>query len=362
MPMPSAQTYSLQPWKYNRKMSDPNFSPLTSLPWELQLMVLAYLDSIPALLNLRRTCRLYHQYLTPAEVRKLYGQTFSTDLMHVCSECLVYAPHGYGRTFSASASASGPGSSSSSSSSTGGILIDKTRSPAVRWRTSCLRCYRRKTRGPGYYDRHGYVVVFADAGFGAPRPGVLCDLCGWALVPRMDTRWRKLSRYHGRCVWVRNAVWTAYWSVGVLQLCLGMITGVVAWSNYEEVPVVMVPATLGFSIAILYLFLLPFPKITNTWVRIAVESGSVVLWIPCVYYTAAQVADGEAMKLDSFPIFALAMFAAILLFRLINTIGYVLLGLGYDPRDHSLPGLSLGRRVCHVTCFFVVSWAHPELV
>ncbi|KAM0808936.1 hypothetical protein AB5N19_09279 [Seiridium cardinale] len=64
-------------------------------------------------------------------------------------------------------------------------------------------------------------------------------------------------------------------------------------------------------------------------------------------------------SMDDFPIFSLGVFAGILGFRLLNTIGYLLHYLGYDFRDIFLPELSWRDKTLYGIYTALAWWVYP---
>lgn len=85
---------------------------------------------------------------------------------------------------------------------------------------------------------------------------------------------------------------------------------------------------------------------------LAAELMMTIVRIPPVCYTARETIQTPAVGV--MPKFALGIFLLNLIFRFVDTIGYTLLYLGYDPRKMFLAGLSWKKQSLYTMCTFIV--------
>ncbi|KAH9902162.1 hypothetical protein F4778DRAFT_111325 [Xylariomycetidae sp. FL2044] len=348
--MPAPEIHPLRPRRSREqsrtdKSSSPNRAgggahrhALNRLPFEIQLMIISELD-VSSLLRLRQTCRLHLHYVTPDVVRKLFVPAAATaadgvlssqvpdpDLRGACRQCLGY-----------------PG--------LGKILVETALDDP--WQSTCLRCWRihLRTRDRGGRDRESRdaLVVFASG-----QQGSVCRVCGWPCLGDRPS--------HRRCRFKAQVAVAVWFALGFVQFSLTIVVAAAAWSNYDHIPVVMIPASVAFGLAIISVLLVWVQTVMASprflW-NLVVELVSTALWVPPVYFTAVQTTNREEISLESFPIFACAVFASAFVIRLLNTAGYLLLYFDYDARNPYLPDLPASKKALYVSGTLLVLWAFP---
>ncbi|KAI2615693.1 hypothetical protein GGR54DRAFT_265250 [Hypoxylon sp. NC1633] len=296
--------------------------PLRSLPWELQLVVVSHLN-LRDVLRLRHTCRDYFHYLTSNVLRDFFSAEglITFELLNCCIECLSMPTIGY-------------------------LALDNTR-PQETWRSMCFRCWRVK-RSP-IYRRTPYNPVSLVSGQTA-HP---CLFCGW---PACN------NEIHLPCRFMLLTLNTVWCSMSGLYFFVHAMTVTTAWTYYTGVPAVLLPATINFFSAFTYFMLFSFDVLqaTNTsHYRLPVELVSTVLWTPATFHASHEIADGRAHWV-SYPGFVCGVFAVNLLTHILHLIGFCLPLIGYDPRSHALPDVSIRRKSLYVLCSFLVYWARAK--
>ncbi|KAI1409799.1 hypothetical protein F5Y13DRAFT_88338 [Hypoxylon sp. FL1857] len=294
-------------------------SPLTSLPWELQLEIISHLN-VRSALWLRQTCQLYFQHLSVEAIEKIFTEDgyITFDLLNCCIECLATPPIGY-------------------------LIMDESRRQNA-WRSLCFRCWRVK-RSPDHHLKPNRTLSFVSG-----RNGRACKFCGWPVcfnVMHLSCR---------RMVLAMNGVW---WGLSAVHFSLLIFTITAAWINYAEVPAVIIPATLNFFMAFASLALLTLDMLQNSNTsncRLCMELTSTLIWTPAVFHSASEISDGGA-SWTSYPVFICGLFAARLLTHAMNIVGFSILSSGYDTRSPSFPGLSFRKRALYVVYSFLVYWA-----
>ncbi|KAI1213914.1 uncharacterized protein F4807DRAFT_205429 [Annulohypoxylon truncatum] len=298
------------------------FSPLTFLPWEIQLLIISYLD-VRAALQLRRTCRLYFHHLTVDVVERLFTENryITFDLLNCCIDCLTMSHDGY-------------------------LVQDEFFRPGT-WRSMCFRCWRLK-RSPDYFDRPNHHITFVNG-----REGYACTLCGWPI--RHDKR-------HLSCIRTSALMNCMWWIISAGHFLYVLVITTMVWLDYANVTLVIIPAVLNFllSFVSLALLTLDFVQHSNTTrIRLPLELVSTVIWTPPVFYTSREVFQGKT-RWDSYPVYLWTLFVAKLLGHTLNLTGLLLTSAEYDPRSPFLPDLSVKQKVFLVTCSFLVHWARVK--
>ncbi|KAI1374093.1 hypothetical protein F4677DRAFT_461664 [Hypoxylon crocopeplum] len=297
-------------------------SPLTSMPWELQLMVLSQLD-VKGALNLKKTCRIYFNYLTGKVIEKNNTENgyITFDLLNCCSLCLA-------------------------TPAIGDLVFDDSRRQDP-WRSLCFKCWRVKC-SPDYHRKPQCLIKFVNG-----RDGHVCTFCGW---PSMSDKTHPSCRKKLLAI---NAVWCTF---SGFQFCLLALAVTVAWTSYPNVPQVVLPASLNFFVAFGYFTLFTLDAthqgVTSAH-RMPLELLSTILWIPAIVYARKDIDRNEAAW-SYYPAFVCAIFAASMLTYVLHAIGFALIFCGYDPRSHSIPGLSKKQKALYVVCSFLVYWAHAK--
>ncbi|KAI1461613.1 hypothetical protein F4805DRAFT_238937 [Annulohypoxylon moriforme] len=298
------------------------FSPLTSLPWELQLEIISHLD-VRAALQLRRTCQLYFRCLTREVMERAFTENryITYDLLNCCVDCLIMPP-------------------------TGHLVQDEFFRPGI-WKSMCFRCWRVK-RSPQYFNKPDRRIRFVDG-----REGRACIVCGWPI--RHDVRHWSCARTlfsMNAILWMSSTGHFLYVLVITATICL----------YYTNAALVIIPIIINFLLAFASLCLLTSELVHHSKtsrMRLAVELASTLIWTPPIFYSIRQVVDG-IISWNSYPIYIWLLFAAKLLCQALNLLGFLILAAEYDPRSSFLPDLSPRQKAFFMSCSFLARWAHAK--
>ncbi|KAI1094970.1 hypothetical protein F5B19DRAFT_394023 [Rostrohypoxylon terebratum] len=321
------------------------FPPLTSLPWELQLIVISFLD-VRGTLQLRKTCRLYYRYFTAPVIERLFtaNQYITPDLLNCCIDCFAMPPHGR-------------------------LVQDEYLRRGI-WKSMCFRCWRSK-RSPDFVKKPKYHIRFIDG-----RKGYACVLCGWPI--RHDQR-------HVRCnktIRLMNSALILL-SGGYFTYVLMLATTI--WMNYPSDTKIVAPSIVShawipsnlyrFVVASAanfreFVFVLSFLtlalhtmkyayNIDTSHLRFPLEIASTVFWIPSVFHSVRAVSNGT-VNWYSYPIYVWIIFSIRMLGHFLNLIGFTILRFGYDPRSPFVPNLSIRKRAVFMLYSLLAQWAQAK--
>ncbi|KAK7917269.1 hypothetical protein PG985_010877 [Apiospora marii] len=285
-----------------------NASRLTSLPMELQLEILSYVD-LRGLIQLRRTSRLYRSVIT----RDYLVRRFAADsngngngpLKYCCSQCLTMPPVEF-LLLALNHSGEGSGSGSNNAMS-------------LSSETLCHRCWRPRLGPPSDERRGGGDPHSIDGQW----PLAICPFCGWPMAGSRS--------HHPGCYTRRFCLLVVWFVLGLAQFAVGVFGAVASWSVYEDDPRIKIPSSVSTS------FLL-FP------------------W--GIYNSNAQwECDPYFLVCDSFPKTSLVVYIVNFIFRFLNTVGYAMLAYDYDFRNLFLPDLPVGKKSLYAFAACLVWWA-----
>ncbi|KAI1840841.1 hypothetical protein JX266_012989 [Neoarthrinium moseri] len=313
---------------------------LNLIPLELQLLVISHLD-VANTARLRQVCRFYRQLVTPDFVAKQFIRDGAQDpeLQWFCTACLARP-------------------------SRARLMLDEARAECP-WRSLCFRCFRARGGLRRHEREHGRTVLLVPGGPQASVVAVPCRFCGWLLAPGGPAPAPERPAHRPCRVKIRLVSW-AWILLGVLQLVLGFMGAVAAWSNYEEMREIYIPGTLNFALMWVSLIVVGLQKVhirrwkitIKPWlIPFTLESAMTIIWLPPLIANARDLAPMVETSMDTFPVFSLAVFAANFGFRLFNSIGYALLFFDFDPRDVYLPDLSAAQKLLRAGCTFMIYWA-----
>ncbi|KAI0475406.1 hypothetical protein GGR56DRAFT_512052 [Xylariaceae sp. FL0804] len=307
---------------------------LTSLPPELQLLVLSQLD-LAELVQLRQTCRLFRLVITPELVRRQFTRDGRARplLRGCCNACLCM-----------------PGLDR--------LIVDADLPPDA-WRSICFRCWRARL-GREYHLNPWPVVTFASGA-----QGYICQFCNWPVAaparsggPGADAESKWL---HASCKRRRHAVLATWMVMAFMQFGLGILGGVLAWTRYIHQPRVFIPATIDFGLSILAVIAFVIRICTTTektYARaLATEMVVATIRLPPVTYTLRETVI-KRLQVGLLPKFGFGVFLINLVFRLLDFMGHALLNCGYDPRKLFLAGLSWRKKLLFGFCTFMVWFAY----
>ncbi|KAI0181244.1 hypothetical protein GGR52DRAFT_25364 [Hypoxylon sp. FL1284] len=252
---------------------------LASLPLELQFLMLSYLD-LYSLITLRHTCPLYRQIITADLLYKQFTSDGWCDpaLQACCTECLCM-----------------PGLDR---------LVVETSRMSHEWRSICFRCWRYRVSREGG-RKHWPLVQMANGEY-----GYICHFCTWPV--HSGTSNSRIKQMHAPCR-VRRLVVVITWLImAIIQFGLGMLAAVLAWTMFRNQPMVLIPASIDFGLAILALVIFTIRVGTTnevTYTRaLATELVITFIRIPPVTYTARETIISETTQGGPLPKFGFGVF------------------------------------------------------
>ncbi|KAK6845747.1 hypothetical protein PG990_004098 [Apiospora arundinis] len=312
--------------------ADPNApSRLMALPLELHYLIIDQLR-LGDVERLRRTCRFYHDLLTPDFVRELFGgpQALALQFAGVCQVC-HYMPD------------------EEATEITPALILQPGSHPLT---SKCFRCSVQNR------DLHvGDAVVLANAG-----RAWVCRWCGWPVVG--GTHSADSEQFHGDCYERYYRVLWCFLMFGFAQFSVGVVAGALSLAYFREDLVVFVPSVINFVllwVCMAFLVLRGNYVRTYHWVAL-VELIILGLWIPPLYMVAKNLEVHLASRIRAATIAALVFFTVNMLFRLLNCVGNVLLMFEYNMTKHYMPEIPLRRRVLNYLITGLIYWTYPQCV
>ncbi|KAI1337377.1 hypothetical protein F5Y15DRAFT_160240 [Xylariaceae sp. FL0016] len=301
---------------------DDSPSRLLELPNELQYMIIAHLSSMGDIERLRRTCRFYHQFLSPEFIREHFGddRLFAWQLRSHCRSCLA-----------------NPGRSAL-------ILQPDTRPISAK----CVDCSVRERN----------LKVGSRLNLANTRAAWVCRWCGFPITTAPSWSHEQFhincyDRYY-RVLWVFMCLGFAQFSAGIAAAALSLV-------YFRDSLSVFPPTVITFVllwVCMLFLILRGNYVRTYHWVFF-VELVILGLWIPPIY-SASKSLSGSTARAST--VAALAFFALNALFRLFNCIGNVVLMYEYDMTRHHVPQQTLRRRLLNMLMAGLIYWTYPQCV
>ncbi|KAI1767007.1 hypothetical protein GGR53DRAFT_518632 [Hypoxylon sp. FL1150] len=301
---------------------------LASLPLELQLLILSYLD-LHSLVTLRQTCPLYRQVITADFLYRKFSENGQCNpvLQGCCTECLCM-----------------PGLDR--------LIVDTSRL-RHEWRSMCFRCWRDKV-SRGSSRKPWPLVEMANGDY-----GYICHFCTWPVHSGASNS--RIKQMHAPCRVRRLVVVISWLIMAIIQFGLGMLAAILAWTMFRNQSMVLIPASIDFGMAVVALIIFTIRVGTKnelTYTRaLATELVITFIRIPPVTYTARETIISETTQGGPLPKFGFGVFLINLVFRILDMIGYTLLNCGYDPRNIFLGGLSLRSKLLYGFCTFMVWFA-----
>ncbi|KAK8038516.1 hypothetical protein PG993_006927 [Apiospora rasikravindrae] len=333
MPLESIADRMREKWEAaNGAAADPNApSRLMALPLELHYMIIDQLR-FGDVERLRRTCRFYHDLLTPDFVRDLFGgpQALASQFAGVCQVC-HYMPD------------------DEANETTPALILQPGSHPLA---SKCFRCSVQNR------ELHvGDAVVLANAG-----RAWVCRWCGWPVVGGTHS-WAS-EQFHGECYERYYRVLWCFLLLGFAQFSVGVVAGALSLAYFRQDLVVFVPAVINFVllwVCMAFLVLRGNYVRTYHWVAL-VELTILGLWIPPLYMVAKDLDIHLRSPIRAATIAALVFFTINMLFRLLNCIGNVFLMFEYNITKHYMPEIPLRRRMLNYLITGLIYWTYPQCV
>ncbi|KAK8133376.1 hypothetical protein PG984_005388 [Apiospora sp. TS-2023a] len=312
--------------------ADPNApSRLMALPLELHYLIIDQMR-FGDVERLRRTCRFYHDLLTPDFVRELFGgpQALASQFAGVCQVC-HYMPD------------------EEANETTPALILQPGSQPLT---SKCFRCSVQN------HDLHvGDAVVLANAG-----RAWICRWCGWPVVGGTHS-WAS-EQFHGDCYDRYYRVLWCFLMFGFAQFSVGVVAGALSLAYFRQDLVVFVPSVINFVllwVCMAFLVLRGNYVRTYHWVAL-VELIILGLWIPPLYMVGKNLEVHLASPIRAATIAALVFFTVNMLFRLLNCIGNILLMFEYNMTKHYMPEIPLRRRMLNYLITGLIYWTYPQCV
>ncbi|KAI2776546.1 hypothetical protein F4815DRAFT_484276 [Daldinia loculata] len=309
------------------------FSLLASLPVELHLHVISFLD-LSDVIRLRRTCRHYYHHFTRDNIINYFsadGQP-APELRYYCVDCFQEFDYV--------------------------LVFDELRWPSL-WSSMCFQCFRVE-RSPAYNDRSKLAqIIFADG-----EHGHVCSYCGWPV------NWERMHRpcykyAHDSFDHFVYMKWQDMFNVMILIPLLTIIC-------YKVMPASVLPPGLRLFqyipiVVEIYAYIHSIKEITEElncpnpelfwYPHFLMGPILALLWLPLVIQSLYGVHINWNNKHE---VEGSAIVAFYFLLRLsmhaMKTIGMAIWASGYDTRSWSLPRLSLTQKLRYTLCSWWVTW------
>lgn len=219
---------------------------LTTLPHELQIMILSFLE-FGHIERLRRTSKYWYNFATPRLVRSIYGpDTFRAMLIQHCRVCLTYCPKDVTRLFTTPLDAGYPLSS------------------------RCVKCTVQSKDGT---VRIGHKVRLGDF-----TDYWTCRWCGWPITNGTSSGH---IQFHRACYDKYALVLLAFFCLGWVQFFIGVVAAALVWHYYPHNKAVMAPTVVGFLLTWVCIILIMFRgnRVRTYHLALIMELAIVALWV-----------------------------------------------------------------------------------
>lgn len=219
---------------------------LTTLPPEIQIVILSFLE-FGDILRLRRTSKHWYHFATPRLVRSIYGpETFRAMLIEHCSLCLTYCPRDVTR------------------------LVTTRLDPGYPLSSRCVRCTVQSGDGAVSVGRKTTLGNFVDYW--------TCRWCGWPVTADASTGH---PQFHRACYDKYAVVLLAFFLLGWVQFFIGVVAAALAWRYFRRDVVVLAPTIVGFVLMWVCIFLIMFRgnRVRTYHWALFIELAIVGLWV-----------------------------------------------------------------------------------
>ncbi|KAL2131948.1 hypothetical protein VTI74DRAFT_4403 [Chaetomium olivicolor] len=308
---------------------EPRLLHILSLPPEILLLIIQRLP-FADIVRLRKTCKTIRAVASPHQIRVLFGAAeLRAQLLGHCRVCLRYDP------FRSS------------------LLQSTLADPGYPLASQCLDCAV-KARDPRI--RVGRIINLAN--FDS------VWVCRWCGYPIVDGGAWGCEQMHRFCYKRYNDVLFVFFSLGWLQLGLGIVASALAWRYYRHAPLVFGPTVTNFILLWICLGILVIrgnARRTYHW-TLALELTILGLWVPPVYHIVREIiatsTAGASVSKATQAI--LAMFCMNMLFRFLNLLGNIVLLCRVDVTDRRRTISPAWMRPFHYLATGLVIWTYPQ--
>lgn len=184
---------------------------LLTLPPEIWLMILQRL-AFADMVRLRRTCKRLRALIDPKQIRALYGPTqLHAQLLSHCKACLLYDPF--------------------RSRLLRSVLTDPGYPLASRCLTCALNARDPRIRVGKKLDLANFDTVW---------------VCRWCGFPITDGGAFGCEQMHRFCYKRYNDILFVFFSIGWIQLGLGIVAAALAWRYYRHAMLVFAPTVVSW--------------------------------------------------------------------------------------------------------------------
>jgi hypothetical protein len=288
------------------------------------LQRLAFADMV----RLRKTCKRLRALIDPKQIRALYGPTqLHAQLLSHCKACLLYDPF--------------------RSRLLRSVLTDPGYPLASRCLSCALKAHDPRIRVGKKLDLANFDTVW---------------VCRWCGFPITDGGAFGCEQMHRFCYKRYNDVLFVFFSIGWIQLGLGIVAAALSWRYYRHVVLVFAPTVTSFIMLWISLGFITCSRNmwgTYHWI-LAIELTILGLWIPPIYYVASEIANASGDPTPKSTQASLAMFVLNMLFRLINVAGNVVFLFRFDTTTRNRLGIPFWKRPFHYLATALVMWTCPQ--
>ncbi|SPO03627.1 uncharacterized protein DNG_06310 [Cephalotrichum gorgonifer] len=299
---------------------------ITSLPPELQVLILRHL-SFADIQRLRHTSRFYRSLITKSLLKDIYGPTLDAVLLSHCHICHAHDP------------------------SRAAFLYADITDPRYPFCSTCVACAAARDE----------LVAGRRVSMGNFRSAWVCRWCGYPVLS--SPAWHQ-PHFHRRCYSWYGSTLLMYLLLGWVQFCVVVTGAALCFRYFKGERMVLVPCIISFVLAFWPLIVInvrsPVVDKTYTWSAL-LEAILLGLWIPPTYAIASVAADSTGAVPNS-TIATLAFCALNLGFRLLNTLGNIILITNPPLWRRKKPNLSPPTRLLNSVVAFLVFWTYPRAV
>ncbi|ELQ44718.1 hypothetical protein OOU_Y34scaffold00062g15 [Pyricularia oryzae Y34] len=306
-------------------------APLTlaTLPPELQMLIIRQLN-FGDIERLRRTCRFYRKLASPRAIRVLFGPDHLRRLLlSHCARCLAYDEERLS------------------------LLQAPVTHPDFPLCALCVDC--------AVAERDDRIVVGRKVTMGNGDGVWICRWCGWPVTVSPATGH---VQFHRRCYNKYNDALLFFFSLGWMQLALGVIGAALAWRYFRNDIQVFAPTVTSFLLLWVCFLILTFRgnRIRTYHWSFLFELMTLLCWIPPIHWIIDLYVETPYYELPRSTMACLIFFCFNLLFRLLNVLGNLVLLCEYQRTSHHLPShmIPWWRHITNPVVDCLIFWTYPQ--
>lgn len=219
---------------------------LMTLPDELQILILSFLK-FGDIERLRHTSKYWYNFATPRLMRTVWGpDLYRALLTQHCRVCLAHCPVDVARIATSCIQSGYPLSS------------------------RCLPCT--------VQSRDGTVRIGRKVMLGNFLEFWTCRWCGWPITEDTSTGH---VQFHRGCYDKYALVLLAFFCLGWLQFCIGVVAAGMSWHYFKHDTIVVAPTALGFVLTWVCIILIMFRgnRVRTYHWALLIELAIVGLWV-----------------------------------------------------------------------------------